>query len=727
MADLSQFKEAAAAVKHSPHAVSAWEDVEALAADLDQPDAIVALYNEALGGNVEPQVAEMIGARAGGFCDEWFGDDPTVLEKILVRVTKLAPASDSALQRLSVIYTVAERWAEALGLYDRAVESTKDKPRRVRLLREAAQLAKDVANQPDKAIRYYQALLPLTPEDGQISQSLERLLERHERWPDLISLWEGRLETQPKKEREKSRARIATVWLDNLRDPQRALAASKPLLAEADDDRDPTSLLERVIDSPNATKAIRDATLDLLRSHYDAAARPKEVIRVLEKVIALDPSTSGPLHEETGSRLAELDELAPAMDHFAALLAMSPESSATEEKLRQLAERGGLHERYADGVAAAARASNDPTRQVELLAEAARTRLDRLEDIESAIKLLVEASAISGAAEHEQLGVARRLAALYDQTNQPRDRLGVLERQAQLEGNEVARSSILSEAAKLAESLGETDRALSLWERRIDSDPNDLSGLDARIGILQAQERWDELVAALESRANKVTAPNQKRADLVRVALVHHQQRNDLPAAINAWQRVVADHKDDEEGISALADLLAETERWADMAKLLESTSGRSTARTIARLVRLGDALRQHLDEPGRALSAYRNAIAIDPASKEARAGLTALLEADETRAGAADALAQAFRINGDLGGVLELLPARLAEAKEDRTRLALLREAAQLRLEHKHDATGALADLAKAFPLAPRDQLIEHQIHSLAKSTGDFATAAVA
>jgi len=166
MADLSQFEEAAAAVKHSPHAVSAWEQVETLAADLDKPDAIVALYNEALGANVEPQVAEMIGERAGGFCDEWFGDEPAVLEKILVRVTKLAPASDSALQRLSVIYTVAERWAEALGLYDRAIDATKDKARRVRLLREAAQLAKDVANQPVKAIRYYQVLLPLTPEDG---------------------------------------------------------------------------------------------------------------------------------------------------------------------------------------------------------------------------------------------------------------------------------------------------------------------------------------------------------------------------------------------------------------------------------------------------------------------------------------------------------------------------------------------------------------------------------
>src|SRR5262249_14426207 len=161
-------------------------------------------YNETLGSDVEPQVAEMIGERAGGFCDEWFGDDPSVLEKILVRVTKLAPASDTALQRLSVLYTVAERWADVLALYDRAIDVSKDKSRRVRLLREAAQLAKDVANQPDKAIGFYQRLLPLVPEDAQVSQSLERLLERHERWAELIQLWEGRLEGLTKREREKS-------------------------------------------------------------------------------------------------------------------------------------------------------------------------------------------------------------------------------------------------------------------------------------------------------------------------------------------------------------------------------------------------------------------------------------------------------------------------------------------------------------------------------------------
>src|SRR5439155_21834023 len=136
-------------------------------------------------------------------------------------------------------------------------------------------------------------------------------------------------------------------------------------------------------------------------------------------------------------------------------------------------------------------------------------RLDRMQDTNNAIALLVEASSVSGASEHEQLGVARRLAGLYADTNQPKERLHVLERQAHLEANDAARAAILSEAAKLAETLGDTDRALSLWERRVDSDPSDLSALDARIGILDNQQRWDDLVTALESRASQLVSPNQ--------------------------------------------------------------------------------------------------------------------------------------------------------------------------------------------------------------------------
>lgn len=591
MADLSRLTEATAAVQHSPHAVSAWEDAEALAAELDAPDEIIKLYNEALAGKLDANVAEMIGERAGQFCDEWFGDDPKVLEAILSRVLAVAPASEAALQRLSVLYTVAERWDDILGLYDRAIDVNKERSRRIRLLREAAQLAKDVANQPEKAIAYFQQLLPLVPDDAQMSTGLERLLERHDRWADLIALWESRLDGQSKRDRERSRARIAGVLLDSLADPAGALGAVKPLLLEADDDKESIALLERIIESVHATSGVRASALDLLRSHFDETSRPREVIRVLEKIIAISPQNTRDLREEAGSRLAELGDLPAAMDHYAALLAVEPTSTVVEEKLRQLAEQSGGHDRYATGLAEAARACPEPTRKVELLAEAARTRVERLADVERAIELYAEASAVTGAAEHEQLQVARRLAALYTQTGQQRERLAVLERQAQLEANDSARAAILSEAARLAETLGDSDRALSLWERRADTDPSDVSALDARIGILEAQQRWDDLVEALEGRAAKASTRYQKRADLVRVAQVHHQQRDDRDAAIATWQRVVAEDRDDEEAVAALSDLLADAGRWREMADLLEDASGRATVRTVGRLVRLGSAL----------------------------------------------------------------------------------------------------------------------------------------
>src|SRR5262249_28865560 len=158
--------------------------------------------------------------------------------------------------------------------------------------------------QPDKAIGYYQRLLPLAPEDVQISQGLERLLERHERWAELIGLWESRLSTLGKRDREKSRARIAACWLDNLHDTGKALAAAKPLLTEAEDDHESTNLLERIIESSYATKQVRDSALDLLRAHFDANGKPREVIRILEKIIQLDPTGSRELREEAGSRLA---------------------------------------------------------------------------------------------------------------------------------------------------------------------------------------------------------------------------------------------------------------------------------------------------------------------------------------------------------------------------------------------------------------------------------------
>ena len=242
-----------------------------------------------------------------------------------------------------------------------------------------------------------------------------------------------------------------------------------------------------------------------------------------------------------------------------------------------------------------------------------------------------------------------------------------------------------------------------------------------------AEQRWADLIPALDARAGRKVTRAQQKSDLMRIATIHADKLGDTAAAIAGWQRVMADFGEDPETVGALADLLAGAGRWKEFADLLERTAHQDTVRTTVRLVRLADALREHLGQPERALASYRAALAIDVRHGGARQGLLALLDVATTRRGAADALAASFRETGDWAGFLDILPARLTEAPDDRTRLALLREAAQIRQQHTGDPAGALADLARAFPLAPRDGVIEGQIVTLARSTGDFATASAA
>jgi tetratricopeptide (TPR) repeat protein len=629
----SDFATAAANVKGAPHSTSAWDELEELARELDKPDDVIAVYREALDKGLDPQVVEMIGERAAAFCDEWFGDEPKVAEGLLGKVLDLAPQSETALGRLSVLYTQGERWGDLLRLYDRALTAVKDPARgssscaRRRSSPRTSPTSRRRRSATCSAAAAHARRSPAQPVARAPARAL-RALGRSDRavgGPPRAP-GQGRAREEPRPDRG--------CYLDNLHDSAKALAAVRPLLAEAEDDREACGLLERIVVAAHTERKERHAALDLLRAHYDATGRPREVIRVLERVIDLAPADSQALREEAGARLAELDDDHAAMAHYAALLALQPESSVTQEKLRQLAQRSNNYAAYAAGVAAAAEHAATVARKVELLSEAARTRLDLQDDPDGAIELYQRALGLDGAGAKEQLHVGRRLSDLYARVERPRERFEILERLAQLEPAPSARRAVIGEAARLAETLGETDRALALWRLRIGHDAADLGALDAVIALLETAGRWPELVTALDQRVGKNVSAAQRRADLTRIAVVQRDQIGDGPAAIAAWQRVAATFGDDPETVGALADLFAAAGRWAELAELLERTAGTDVERTTARLNRLGDALASHLDHPARALAAFRAALAIDPINPTARAGLVKLLEQPAQRRG---------------------------------------------------------------------------------------------
>jgi thioredoxin-like negative regulator of GroEL len=656
---------------------------------------------------------------------------------VLLRALAIDPLAPWAFRRLTMLLTIERRWDELLAQYDLRIAATEDPAHRVDLLGEAAQVARDLAGRADRAIEYLGALVTLRPGDAPVTASLERLLEREGRYRELVALQRSRLAGLDSAEARKLRAVIAACLLDKLDSPAEALEESEGLLDDPATATTTTQLLERAFVAPSATLADRTRALAGVRKHYAALGSTGETIRVLQMALtvasppragdALDPLE---LHRDVANLLVSEGREAEAVDHFAALLALDPESESASARLRTLSERTGRLDRYADALAHAAGglamvAGGLSPRAVALLFEAGTVRSDVLHDPTHAATLFLQIFRSSNADPAILLDVCRRLDALFGADERRAERLDVLERRAWLEPEATTRRELRTEAAQIADELGDPDRALAAYALVLGENADDAAAHDATVALLDRSARWAEMVVALRRAAD--TKDDLGPALRVRAARVLEDKLADPGAAIDAWLEIEGLFGAEDPTVDALTKLLETAERWVDLASALERALDGSPlpARRLALLERLGDVYRVHAALPQRALGCYRAVLAEAPDHAGARAGLTALLAHAPCRADAVKLLLEAFAATGDWAGRLSLLEHRLELAEGDAARTDLLREAADLHEVQQDDRSAALAALARALPLSPDDVAIEERMLALADTTGEHAVAA--
>lgn len=715
------------AAGEAPDDDATWDAAERLAADLGRPDEVAALYAAVMARDVDAALGVHLGERAVRFHGEWF-EDPAPLAVVLGRVIELDPTQTWAFDRLSMLLTVAERWADLLALYDRVLPVTTDPARLVVLLNEAAHAAKDFAGDADRAIRYLGQLSAQKPLDLQVASSLERLLEREQRHADLVRFWDGRIAHSSHDAAQVLRARIATCQLEHLGDAAGALAAALPLLEEAAHEGLATTMLGAISSSPKAPEEARTAALDALTAHHAAAGRPKDVARALEAALPVASTAAKPgLHRRIADLYRELDEARRAVDHLAALVVLAPDDDAARDELRGLAEGTGALDAFARAVAEAADASGDVARAAALRAEAGRTHEEELRDAQGAIALYLQVFRGEGATDELALDVARRLRRLLDEEASAADLLDVLERLAVLEPEEGARREALGVAARLAERTGDANRALGLWRRRLDADAADREALDAVVGLLERARRYEPLIKALESRAAAALDDRERREDLVAIATIQAEKLDAAPEAIEAWRAVERAFGPDAESTDALEALLGRVGRWAEVADLLDAASAREddTGRRAGALHRLGDVCVDRLQDLERGTLCYEAALSIDPGHEGAREGLSRLLDDATCRETAAHVLATAYGATDDWAGTLRILEHRLATATGTAAKTTLLLEAAKLAEHRAGDGEAAVRHLARALPLSPDDAALEGELLRLARDTGGWAVVA--
>lgn len=715
------------AIAEMPEDLSLWERAGELAQKAGRPADLAAAFRERLAAAsaLPEDVIVDLCQRAATLHDEQLGDADGA-KPYLERVLAIEPTNARAFARLKQILVGGERWAELEAVYDRAAEATSDPKAHIDLLADAAIVADEMMGDPDKAIRYCEAILGIDPGHEATLDSLEKLYERRERWSDLARLLEKRLEAGTAAAPRDVKLALGRLYAGELATPERALAHLEDVLG-AGDDADARRLVEKLLDVP----ALRQRAARVLEGAYKAKDDVRDLVRVLE--IRLEAAADDAERRELLRRIATLrDERlkddAGAFEALSALVAIDPEGEAERTRFVEIGRRLGRHEKVAEVLEAAAGACARPHLAGEILMEVARISEDLLADPARAQRVYRRVIAQDPGDASLVLPAAEALARILAANGDHEALADVLAIQVRLEVDAGARRALHERIGTLYENvLNEPAKAIAAWQACLGDDPADEEALAALERLFERTEQWTELVSVLRAREQAASEEAERRRTMERAARVIAEKIGDLPEAILAWRSVLDAFGPERPTLAALEGLYEKAERWADLAETLEVdlSLAEEVEAKLDLYVRLGDVRRERQEDLAGALEAYKQALILDPGHAGARRALEAMLDLPDARREAAETLHPLYEADGDAERLLRVLEIEVETTELPSERLATLQTALRTAEGPLSDAKRALAYAVRAVREAVGESEIGTWIETaerLTEATGRWA-----
>ncbi|MDP9000222.1 MAG: tetratricopeptide repeat protein, partial [Myxococcota bacterium] len=695
------FDVVARAVSAFPGQLAAWDRLGDLSSktgrDQALVDAIVAVFPPQ-GPTGLPEAVELeLAERAAVLFDEKL-EDVGRARPFLERTLARQPSNERAFQRLKQILTTSEQWGELATLYERIVAATSESTRRAELLAEVALVAEDITGDRPRAIGYYERILQLDPMHEQALRSLDALYASEERWERLAQLLERRLSGSIGDERLDLERQLGTLLFTRLGDAAGALAYLEHVLRDRPSSTEARQLVEKILEVPE----LRSRAAIVLEAVYTDRDEVQDLVRILE--IHLEFARPGDERRDLLRRVAELrDERlrddAGALEAFARLLPLDPDDAGARKRMLEIARRMGAQERAAGVLTATAAAAAAPLPRAEILMDVAKLCERELDDVLRADALYREVLQLAPDDATIALPACRALERIYAASDANRQLADILRLEVKLDDDTQARRELRGRLGELCESvLDEPRGAIDAWRARLDDDPNDAQALSALDRLYERTQSWRELIDVLRARERLTEDAAGRRTFLVRIATILADKLVDVPEAILAFRAVIDDFGADRPSLASLAALYELADRWADLADTLEAdlALADSAADKLSILARLGDVRQKKLSDVSAAISAYRQALTLEPSHSGCRSSLEALLDDANARREAASILRPLYEADGQNQKLLKVLEIEVEHADSPSDKLALIAQAAQV-------AEGPLGDPALAMSYAAR------------------------
>ncbi|MBN2192938.1 MAG: tetratricopeptide repeat protein [Polyangiaceae bacterium] len=709
-------------------------------------ELVNAIETEALQTSDKDAHADLL-HRAGEVLAEHLDDLDGALERFK-RVLSLVPRHLPALASLARLHERHGRWDDLSDTYRRELKTTPAGPAAAALRMKMAALAERQLGRADEALVLYREAVESQPTHRPARRALERCLQAAEKWAELVTMLEQGLPLlDTPAERARAATRIGELLESRLNDGTKALASYERALAE--DPRFGPALDGRLRLLAVARLAPRLA--DALSASAEGAAEPaiaiaellregmirrddlndaRGAIRCFEAVLARDPRHLGALRAlevlyvserawdraasvctaldgvltDLGARVAVLHRLARIQrDHtgaepdalrgtYFAILKLDPDDIPALVALEELSLVQGDRKLLAQVDAKLSAMLVEPA-----MAASHQTRLaETLETADpSAALSLFRAALEKDPDDHAAALGLGRIAERHTDAS-------LLEEAAvharQVLNDPHTAASLLVRAAGIAQAGGDTARALACLQRALEMAPD--HGIAARQleQALVAAGEVPTLLDALTHAAQRARSRERRDELWLAIAQLQYEHRQDVPAALAAFERVLNESPGHVRALLGEAELLVRDRQWEQATRRLAQALAQSTddATRVDVHLRLAAIHEEYLQEPDRALAHVNAVLTSQPECRPALLRLLSL-QLRSRRYDAATETAQQV-----IGG-----STNASEAAEARVTLAMVERA-------RGNTTQAQRELEAAVAVLGLDGRAAHEYRSL-------------
>jgi tetratricopeptide (TPR) repeat protein len=650
---------------------------------------------------------------------ETAGDDPERAFKTYGRALAEDPAEERTQEELERLARVLVLYDDLVTLYAGRVASIEQADLCAAYHLKIARLCEEQLQDAARAIEHYREVLDIDPMHLEAATALEGAYQITENYQELAGIYLRKVEMVSDLQDQKELLfKTSQIYEELLELPEKAIEVYLRIIDLDEDDLVALGQLEGLylrLERWEDLQGIYNRKVDLL----DTSEEKKEVLYVL-----------GAMYER------EVKDVRKAIETYQRIIEFDPDDFQGIQRLDVLFTETGQWHDLLSILEREVELTEDPDEAVSFKFRIAELYVRHLDDVARAIDYTKDILEFSSHHEptirvleelvhgdREPMLAAEVLEPLYQDLAEWRKLIGVLEIRLKHTEEAWQRVEVLHQAAGLLESdlhLDVPGEAFDVYARALGEDKVNEKTL-ARLEDLAAQTgRWEDLARLFDAQLVGETETEPAVTLGLRVAAVYEEKLDRVDEAVARYQQVLAVDGENRPAVMRLDKLFQLTERWNDLAVVLQKEALLALDPTASLEVqfRLGQLYHRELEIVAKAVEVYRDILAAEPTHERSIAALELLFIEGAHRAEIVEILEPLYRMHSEWQKLVHLHEQQLEDLHEVADRLPAMHRIAEIFEERMLDPVEAFNWYCRAFSADPFDERSGEEVERLAGST---------